>query len=72
MTRKEEKQAKIRQLRKDRDMLWKRFQILPRKESFSGLYLSGELDRVQKELDILEGNHPSKRYSIEIRVEVLG
>jgi hypothetical protein len=59
-------------LRKKRDELWKRFCSLPRKESFSGLYISGELEKVQQELDRLEGSKPSKRYRMVINIEIGG
>jgi hypothetical protein len=49
--------TKIERLRKKRDTLWNDFNTMPRRESFSGLYVSGELEKVQQELDKLEKNH---------------
>jgi len=65
-----QKLARIKRLRKDRDRLWKEFCRLPRRSSFSGLAVSGELNKVQQELERLEGKRKSKRYYTEIDIEV--
>ena len=62
--------ATIKRLRKERDRLWKEFNRLPRRSSFSGLSLSKKLDTLQQVLDKLEGDRPSKRYEWTINVEV--
>lgn len=64
------KKEKIARLREKRDGLWKEFCRLPKKGSFSGLHVSEQLDKVQQELDKLEGNRRSKRYYPEINIEV--
>jgi hypothetical protein len=64
------KEEKIVRLRKKRDKLWQEFCRLPRKESFSGLHISEQLNKVQQELDKLEGNKKSKRYYTEISIEM--
>jgi len=66
------KKEKILRLQKKRDKLWKEFCRLPRKESFSGLHVSELLNKVQQELDKLEGSKKSKRYYTEINIEVGG
>lgn len=60
---------KIEKLQKERDRLWKDFWRMPRRESFSGLHVAGKLDKVQRELDKLEGDKRSKRYRAEINIE---
>lgn len=64
------KEAKIAKLRKKRDELWKNFCRMPRRESFSGLQMAEKLDKVQQELDKLEGAKRSKRYYPEINIEI--
>ena len=66
------KKRKIARLRKKRDELWKDFCRMPRRESFSGLYVAGQLEKVQQELDRLESNGRSKRYYPRINIEVFG
>jgi len=63
------KKDKIAQLRKKRDELWRSFCRMPRRESFSGLSVSAQLNKVQQELDILEGAKRSKRYHTKINIE---
>ncbi len=72
MTKRDKVRRRILRLRKERDELWKAFNGLPRKESFSGLGLSGKLNKVQQELDALEGSRRSKRYYTEINIEIPG
>jgi len=57
-------------LRAKRDKLWKEFNRMPRRSSFSGIHVANQLDAVQKKLDKLEGDKPSKRYHAEITVEM--
>jgi len=64
------KEKTIARLQKKRDKLWSDFCRMPRRESFSGIYVAGELDKVQKKLDELEGNKRSKRYYPKINIEV--
>lgn len=64
------KQEKIAKLCKKRDKLWKSFCRMPRRESFSGLHVSEQLNKVQQQLDKLEGAKRSKRYYTEISIEV--
>jgi hypothetical protein len=61
------KLLKIQRLRKKRDRLYHEFNTMPRRSSFSGLHVSGELDDVQQELDRLEVRK-SKRYYTEIDI----
>ena len=61
---------KIEKLQKRRDQLWEDFCRLSKKDSFSGLRISGELNAVQQKLDKLEGNKRSKRHYTEINIEV--
>lgn len=63
------KERKIAGLRKRRDELWKDFCRMPRKESFSGIYVANQLEKVQQELDKLEGDKRSKRYYPQISIE---
>jgi len=67
---KKQKEAKILGLRKKRDDLWREFTSLPRRSSFSGIDVSGRLNKVQQELDKLEGDIRSKRYYTEINIEI--
>ena len=60
----------VKRLQKRRDKLWEDFCRLPKKDSFSGLRISGELNAVQQKLDKLEGNKRSKRHYTEINIEV--
>ena len=53
-----------------RDALWKDFCHMPRRESFSGLHVAGQLEKVQQELDKLEGKKRSKRYYPQINIEI--
>ncbi|MFA5021062.1 MAG: hypothetical protein WC517_03320 [Patescibacteria group bacterium] len=71
MTEKQ-KQGRIKRLRVKRDKLWQEFCQLPRRSSFSGLAVSAELEKVQQELDELEGDNHSKRYYLEIDIEIVG
>ncbi|MDP1688929.1 MAG: hypothetical protein Q8L47_02255 [bacterium] len=64
------KREKIVKLRNKRDVLWKKYCHLPRRDSFSALHISGQLNKVQQKLDKLEGDKRSKRYYPEINVEV--
>lgn len=64
------KKEKILKLRQKRDELWQSFCRMPRRESFSGLHVSDQLNKVQQELDILEGKKRSKRYYTKINIEV--
>lgn len=64
------KKEKIVKLRQQRDELWKSFCRMPRRESFSGIAVSDQLNKVQKELDKLEGNKRSKRYYTNINIEM--
>jgi hypothetical protein len=64
------KQKKIAKLQKKRDELWKDFCRMPRRESFSGMYVAGQLEKVQQELDKLEGAKRSKRYYPKISIEI--
>lgn len=57
------------QLRKERDNLWREFNRMARRESFSGLHVADKLEKVQQELDRRE-RKPSKRYTCEISIEV--
>ena len=57
-------------LRSERDSLWSDFCRMPRRESFSGLHVAGELDRCQRCLDLLEGNERTRRHVAEISIEV--
>lgn len=68
--REKRKERKIAKLRKKRDNLWKDFCRMPRRESFSGLHVAGQLDKVQQKLDKLEGDKRSKRYCAEINIEI--
>ena len=70
MTKEEKKRKKIEKLQKKRDELWKDFCRMPRRESFSGIHVAGQLEKVQQELDKLEGNKPSKRYYPKISIEM--
>ena len=63
---------KIKILRKKRDDLRQEFCRLPRRNSFSGLGLSAQLDEVQEQLDSLEGKRRSKRYCAETDIEIIG
>lgn len=64
------KKEKIAKLQEERDELWKKFRRLPKKGSFSGLRVSSELEKIQQELDKLEGDKRSKRYYPEISIEI--
>ena len=64
------KRETLGRLRKKRDNLWKEFCSLPKKGSFSGLYISGELEKVQQRLDRLEGDRPSKRYYAVVNIDI--
>ena len=68
----ERKERKIARLQKKRDKLWKDFCRMPRRESFSGMHVAGQLDKVEQELDRLEGDKPSKRYYPRIDIEIPG
>ena len=68
----EKKERKIARLREKRDKLWKDFCRMPRRESLSGIYVAGQLDKIEQELDKLEGNRRSKRYYPEINIEIPG
>ena len=57
------------QLRKKRDSLWYDFCHMPRRESFSGLHVSRELEHTQQELDKREKKR-TKRYYPHVRIEV--
>lgn len=69
MTRKEKMVAR---LQKKRNELWRDFCRMPRRESFSGIHVAGQLEKVQQELDKLEGKNRSKRYYPRISIEVFG
>jgi len=60
----------IHRLQKERDQLWQEFCCLPKRSSFSGLFLAGRLEKVQNELDELEGDEISARYYPEITIEL--
>ena len=60
----------IERLRKQRDALWRDWNKLPRKESFSGIQIAARLNTVQAQLDDLEGSKPSKRYVTEMTFEI--
>lgn len=64
------RQQKIEKLQKKRDELWKDFWRMPRRESFSGIHVAGQLEKVQQELDKLEGDKPSKRFYPKISIEM--
>jgi hypothetical protein len=64
------KEKTIARLQKKRDEFWRDFCRMPRRESFSGFYVAGQLDKVQQELDKLEGKKRSKRYRPQINIEV--
>ncbi len=68
----EKKKRKIARLQKKRDELWKDFCRMPRRESYSGIYVAGQLDKVEQELDKLEGDKQSKRYYPRINIEIPG
>lgn len=70
MTKEEKKKKKIEKLQKKRDELWKDFWRMPRRESFSGIYVAEQLEKIQQELDKLEGDKPSKRYYPKINFEI--
>jgi len=57
------------ELRGFRDLLWVEWCSLPRRDSFSGLYISGELNEVQQKLDQRE-RIPSTRYYTNTNIEV--
>ena len=65
---KAKKKRRLKELRAERDELWYKFLRLPRKDSFSGLNILGRLERVQQELDRLEGDVKSKRYYPIVRI----
>ncbi|MDP3954468.1 MAG: hypothetical protein Q8Q06_03585 [bacterium] len=65
---KAKKKRRVKELRAERDKLWDKFLNLPKKSSFSGLNISGKLERVQQELDRLEGDVKSKRYYPTVRI----
>lgn len=58
-----------KQLRRERDKLWRNFCRMPRRSSFSGLHVASELERVQRELDRRERIR-TKRYYPEMTIEV--
>ena len=62
---------KIAKLQRERDKLWSEFCRMPRRESFSGLYVAGKLEKVQQKLDELEGKNRSRRYYPTIHIEVI-
>lgn len=62
----DEKEEKIKKLRAERDVLWKKWNGLQKKNSFSGISVSGDLNRVQQELDELDDD--SERYFTEINM----
>lgn len=64
--------VKIKKLRKKRDYCWQQFCRLPKRNSISGLAYYDELNKVQQQLDELEGNKRSKRYCPEIDIEIIG
>jgi hypothetical protein len=64
------KKQKIVKLRKKRDEFWKDFCRMARRDSFSGIHIAGQLEKIQQELDKLEGSRRSKRYYPEINIEV--
>jgi len=61
---------RIHRLQKERDQLWQEFCRLPKRSSFSGLFIAGRLEKVQNELDELEGDEISVRYYPEITIEL--
>ena len=65
-----QKEKTIARLQKERDKLWSDFCRMPRRESFSGMHVAGQLEKVQQKLDKLEGNKRSKRYHPQINIEV--
>ena len=65
-----QKEKTIARLQKERDKLWSDFCRMPRRESFSGIHVAGQLEKVQQKLDKLEGNKRSKRYYPQINIEV--
>ena len=69
MEKKTKKAKTTRQLRTERDDLWRQWQGLQKKSSFSGLHISAELSRVQEELEERE-RVPSKRYYTELSIEI--
>ncbi|MDO8668739.1 MAG: hypothetical protein Q7K65_00410 [Candidatus Buchananbacteria bacterium] len=64
----ESKEEKIARLQKSRDEIWHKFCHLLKKGSFSGISLGTALNKVQQELDELEGNNTSVRYFAEVDV----
>ena len=64
------KEKRITKLRRERDRLWRSFCKMPRRDSFSGLHVADEVERVQQELDKLEGKNKSKRYYPELSIEL--
>jgi len=69
-TEKKKRKRKIARLQKKRDELWGNFCRMPRRESFSGIHVANQLEKVQQELDKLEGDKRSKRYYPQINIEV--
>ena len=59
---------KIAALKKKVAEAIKKFDSLPRRDSFSGLHLGGEINRIQQELDRL--GDKSKRHYPEITIEI--
>lgn len=65
-----QKEKTIARLQKERDKLWSDFCRMPRRESFLGIHVAGQLEKVQQNLDKLEGNKRSKRYYPQINIEI--
>ncbi|TSC60219.1 MAG: hypothetical protein LiPW15_97 [Parcubacteria group bacterium LiPW_15] len=61
---------RVLRLRKKRDEIWKAFLKLPKRGSFSGIHLANQLEKVQQQLDKLEGKRKSKRYLAEVHIEI--
>lgn len=66
----QQREKRIAKLRAKRDVLWRSFCRMPRRESFSGLHVAQQLEKVQQELNKLEGKNRSKRYYPEITIEI--